>query len=127
MPLLTRHGTTRMKERCDVNKNKQVKKLAEKAFKKGLKHSEVTGKLKNYMSYLYFRNNKATNVRLWKGKAYLFDNKYRLITVLNIPKAHLRDVETQLIEKWGPGYKSRYINKRRNSSENVNYKQQKLV
>lgn len=80
---VTRHAKKRMKERCGLNK-KSTDRMAEIAYENGLKHRELTGNLKKWVSSLYFYNQTANQIRLYGDKAYIFHNT-ELITVIQIP------------------------------------------
>lgn len=80
---VSKHAETRMKERCGINK-RSAQKMAEKAFKMGVTHSQTKGNLKKWVTSLYFSHKTANNIRLYGDKAYIFAGE-TLITVLQVP------------------------------------------
>ena len=80
---ISNHGKMRMKQRCGLNK-KSCERIAKKAFEEGIRHSETTGRLNKWISNLYFKNEKANNIRLHGDKAYIFCEEV-LVTVIQIP------------------------------------------
>lgn len=64
----------------------------------GLSAKEANGQLKRYMDALYFYNKSADNIRIYGGKAWIF-NKESLITVLNVPANLINQANTQTKRK----------------------------
>lgn len=83
MPKISQHSEARLKERCGLNKS-SMNRIADKAYKYGVTHSEATGNLKKWMDRLYLSYERSNNTRLYGDKAYLFHNNF-LITVIQIP------------------------------------------
>lgn len=90
----TKHGAKRIKERVGISK-KLADKNSKIAFEKGIKHSDVTGQLKRYFDFLYFKNSTANNIRIYCGKVYIFCNE-KLITVFDLPARYSRLVKNVL-------------------------------
>lgn len=88
MPV-TKHAKKRMKERCGIGKSSSDN-VAQKALVRGIKHCQTSGNLKKYIDSLYFKNNKANNIRLYGQKVYIFHNDV-LITVLQLPGNLIKD------------------------------------
>lgn len=83
--IVTKHAKKRIHERLNINK-KGSKKLAQKAIKKGISHSEATGQLKKYMDKLFLSHRSACNLRVYNQATFIFDRKFFLITVIPLPK-----------------------------------------
>ena len=81
---ITQHAKQRMRERCGFNK-KTAERMAKKAFYEGITHAQTKGKLNKWITSLYFKNEKANNIRLYGGFCYVFAEE-TLITVMAIPK-----------------------------------------
>lgn len=90
MVSVSAHGNKRVRSRCGVPK-KTVHKLAEKAYDDGITHSETTGALNKYITALYFYNQSANNIRVYKDKVFIFSGR-KLITVLNLPQRFSKSV-----------------------------------
>lgn len=80
---VTKHAKKRIKERCGVGE-RSSDRIAEIAFEKGLKHSELSGSLKKWVDGLYLKHRTGNQIRLYGDKAYIFHN-VDLITVIQIP------------------------------------------
>lgn len=87
---VTKHAKERMKERCGLNE-KSVDRMAKIAYKKGLKHRDLTGNLKKWVDGQYLKNRTANQIRLYGDKAYIFQNE-KLITVIQIPHNLVKEV-----------------------------------
>lgn len=81
--IVTNHAKQRTKDRLGLSKKIAVK-VADKALKNGITHSEARGNLRNYLDKLYLTHKTANNLRIYNRKIYLFDNTV-LITVINLP------------------------------------------
>lgn len=77
------HAKQRMKERCGFNKKSQAK-MAERAFNDGITHSQTKGMLNKWITSLYFKNQKANNIRIYGENAYIFCGE-TLVTVIPVP------------------------------------------
>lgn len=88
---ISRHAKKRMKERCGLNK-KASERLAYIAYTKGLTHSELCGRLKRYVDYLYFREEKANAIRIYGNEVYIFQGNV-LITVFDLPNRYLKSAQ----------------------------------
>ena len=86
MVKVTEHAILRSKERCGLNR-KAAERMAEVAWEKGLTHAECTGKLKKYVSALYFKNKVANRVRIYGEIVYVFGDS-KLITILPLPNEY---------------------------------------
>ena len=89
--IVTKHAKQRMKQRCGL-KEKSSDRIAKIAYKKGLRHSDLTGNLKKWVDSLYFRNHSANQIRLYSDKAYIFAGE-KLITVLQIPHNLVKEAD----------------------------------
>lgn len=87
---VTEHAKKRLKERNGLNK-KSIDRMAEKALNEGIRHSQTKGNLNKWISKQFFYNHKASNIRLYGDKAYLFTKDDKLITVLQIPASLMKD------------------------------------
>lgn len=94
---LTNHGSDRIRERVGLPKGCVIKN-AERAFEKGLKHSELSGSLKRYVDKLYLEQKHANNIRLYCGSAYLFRGNV-LITVIPLPGKYRKQEEKMRAKK----------------------------
>lgn len=81
---ITRHAEQRIRERMGLNK-KSIERMAQKAYDNGIKHSETKGRLRKYITKVYFQNENANNIRLYGNMLYIFSNE-RLITVFYLPR-----------------------------------------
>lgn len=92
---VSEHAEKRLKERSGLNK-KSVQKNAERAYSKGIKHSETKGNLNKYVCGLTNKyHKKGTDIRIYGDKVFIFIRKQDiydpnmdyivLITVLQIP------------------------------------------
>ena len=98
--IVTRHAYKRLKERSGLNK-KSVTRIAEKAFQEGIRHCEVKGNLKKWMSNVYLRNSNANNLRICGDKLFVFAGD-TLITVLQVPSKfanHMDDYLKKSVEE----------------------------
>lgn len=90
------HAAERLKERCGLNK-KSMQRMAQKAFNKGIRHSQTRGRLNKWVTGLYFNNRNANNIRLYGDKAYIFCEEI-LVTVIQIPTDLMRDFKKMVRE-----------------------------
>lgn len=86
--IITEHAYLRAKERLSLN-HKSFYKLATKAYKKGIKHSDTKGSLNKYIASIWFKYKNASNVRIFGENIFLF-NKNVLITVYQVPNEFKR-------------------------------------
>lgn len=94
MVTVSKHAEKRLKERCGLNK-RSVKRMADKAFTDGIRHSDTRGRLNKWVTSLYFYNQTANNIRLYGDKAYIFAGS-TLVTVIQIPpdlRKYMRGME----------------------------------
>lgn len=80
----TKHSKKRTKDRLGLSK-KLADKKAQEALDFGLRHNELTGRLKKYIDHVYFYNETANNIRVYNDKVYVFIET-KLITILNLPQ-----------------------------------------
>lgn len=80
---ITNHAKQRMKERCGFNK-KTAERMARKAFYEGITHAQTKGKLNKWITSLYFKNEKANNIRLYGDFCFIFAGE-TLVTVIPVP------------------------------------------
>jgi len=83
MCILTNHGEDRGKNRMGLNK-KATQRIADKAFSKGLKHSDFKGSFKRFLDGVYLRYGTANNMRIFNNEVFIFKGDV-LITILDIP------------------------------------------
>jgi len=89
---VTKHAEKRIKERINIPKA-SIDRIAGKAISDGLKHGDVSGRLKKYVDSLYFTNKAANNIRIYNQKVFLFTKDMTLITVLPLPNNLKKCVE----------------------------------
>ena len=77
------HAEKRMIERLGVNK-RAVQRLAEKAYKDGIRHKDAVGRLKKWMTYRFSQNRNANNMRVYGEFLYVFCGNI-LVTVYIVP------------------------------------------
>lgn len=96
---VTEHALDRIKERAGINK-KAATRLAERAYEKGLSHSETNGGLDKYISSVAGKSHKDNRIRIYGDKVFVFnlsnsknEREYncngdliiRLVTILPLP------------------------------------------
>lgn len=91
---VSKHAEDRLKERCGFNK-KACERIAQKAFNEGITHSETKGRLNKWITSLYFKNERANNIRLYGDKAYIFCDE-TLVTVIQIPIDLTKDLKSMI-------------------------------
>ena len=80
---ITKHAEERLKQRFGI-KRKSISRIVNRVLKEGLSHKDAKGKVKNYITELYLRHEKANNIRIYGKDVYVF--RYEtLITVLHLP------------------------------------------
>lgn len=84
--VVTDHGTQRIKDRLGLSK-KIADKVSQKALENGVSHNETKGSFKRYIDSLWFKHQKANNIKIYHRKIYLFRDEI-LITVLNLPNKY---------------------------------------
>ena len=77
------HAEKRMIERLGINK-RAVQRLAEKAYKDGIRHKDAVGRLKKWMAYRFNQNRNANNMRVYGEFLYVFCGNI-LVTVYIVP------------------------------------------
>ena len=95
--VMTNHGVKRAKERVGLPK-RALERNAEKAFTEGLKHSDLTGSIKRYVDALYFKKEKAGNIRIYCGRVYIFCGN-NLVTVFYLPPKYRKIAENYKKQK----------------------------
>jgi len=89
--IITKHGKIRTKDRCGLSK-KISDKVADRAYKKGIKHSETVGSLKRYLDGIFLAKYNANNMRIYMEKVFLFhDNIF--VSILNLPNKYKNTVK----------------------------------
>lgn len=91
---ISNHARQRMKERCGFNKKTQ-ERMAEKAFRDGIPHNRTNGRLNKWITSLYFKNERANNIRIYGDKAYIFCGE-TLVTVIQIPANIKKDMRSMI-------------------------------
>ena len=89
--IITKHGKIRTKDRCGLSK-KISDKIAERALKKGIKHSEAVGSLKRYLDSIFLAKYNANNMRIYMEKIFLFHDNI-LVSVFNLPNKYKNTVK----------------------------------
>lgn len=92
---LTRHAADRADERINWSHD-VTQKMAEKALRFGLIHSDVSGSFNRYITKLYMAHGKANNVRVYGEHVYLFCGE-TLLTILPLPKKY-KDASRRVLE-----------------------------
>jgi hypothetical protein len=77
------HAYDRGKERLGLDKS-AFEKIATKAYIAGKPHKDCKGRLKTYVTSLYFQYQTANNIRIYGENIYLFKNN-TLITCYQLP------------------------------------------
>lgn len=72
--------------------------MAQKAYEEGITHAETKGRLNKWVTSLYFRNERANNIRLYGDKAYIFCDK-TLVTVIQIPASLMKNLKDMVKER----------------------------
>lgn len=80
-----------MRERLKIPNNKQEANL-KNAMRYGIGFRESSGRIRAYISSLYQKYYRATNVRIYKGFVYIFQRDI-LITVYELPEKHRAEVD----------------------------------
>ena len=80
---ITNHAFERCKERAGWNK-KVAKKMANRAFIKGISHKDTRGRLNKYITSLWRYNKNAGNVKVYGEFVFIFAGE-TLITVHALP------------------------------------------
>ena len=114
---ISKHAEERLKGRCGLNK-KACKRIVQKAFDEGIKHSQTKGRLNKWITSLYFKNQRADNIRIYGDKAYIFCSVV-LVTVIQVPVSLMKDLKNMvknngITQKEGVrGYGKTYMEKRK--------------
>lgn len=87
MPIITKHASMRLLQRCGVQKKTQAK-VVRRAWSRGVTHSEssIDSNLKRWIDGLYLSHRKPNKILLYGNGAYLFKDDI-LITVIHIPES----------------------------------------
>ena len=95
---VSKHGSKRARKRVGIPK-KAVDRMARTALERGIGYRESTGKLRNYIGWLYEKyDGNGNNIRVYGDKVYVFHDAI-LITVLNVPGEHRKAARIQLEKK----------------------------
>lgn len=92
---VTKHANKRIRERCGVNK-KSCDRLAQLAFERGIPHKRTKGRLNKWLTKVFFKNERANNIRVYGDKVYIFCDE-TLITVYQIPQEITKDMKNMII------------------------------
>lgn len=95
--IITKHAYKRAKERMGINKN-ALNRIAVKAFHRGLKYSDVNGKIKEVFEILYNTEKTANNVRIYGEFIFIFADN-RLLTVVQVNNEYKNYIKNH--KKWG--------------------------
>lgn len=83
--LITKHAEKRIRKRLGVPRS-AVDKIAQDAFDNGIRHSEVSGRVKRFIDGQFLHNeNHADNIRIHNRYVFIF-KKDTLITVFGLPE-----------------------------------------
>ena len=93
---VTNHGNIRVRKRCGLPR-KAVEDNAERAFNNGLKHTDCSGRLKNYFTWMYMKEKTGNNIRIYNDYVYVFCGQ-NLVTVIPLPVEH-RGAARRLLAK----------------------------
>lgn len=93
---VSKHAEQRMRERCGLNK-KSIERIAQKAYDKGIKHESTKGRLRKWITGVYFKNTKANNIRLYGDMLYVFCENV-LVTVFQIPHYLSKNLSDYIIK-----------------------------
>ena len=94
---ITKHANERIRERMGIHK-KSVNSVAERAYEKGLTHSETKGNLFKFINTVLDKNHRVgAEVRIYAEKVFVY-SETKLITVLPLP-ANLRSIANKLYKK----------------------------
>lgn len=97
---VSKHGAKRARERVGLPK-KAVERNAQRALTEGIGYKEASGSLKRYISWLYERyDGNGNNIRIYGDKVWVFHDGI-LITVLNVPGEHRKQVKYQMEKRRG--------------------------
>lgn len=77
---------------------KSLDRMAQRAFEQGITHAQTKGRLNKWITKLYFKNQTASNLRIYGEKCYLFDRNETLITVMDIPNDLKKDLKEMIKE-----------------------------
>lgn len=91
MITITQHAYLRGKERLSL-KRSAFAKLANSAYTNGLRHADMKGYLKKYISGLYLRYENANSILIY-GEVIFFFHYNVLITVYQLPAEMKRYVK----------------------------------
>ena len=95
---VSKHGSKRARQRVGIPK-RAVDRMARTAMERGIGYREATGKLRDYIGWLYERyDGNGNNIRVYGDKVYVFHDTI-LITVLNVPGEHRKAARFQLEKK----------------------------
>ena len=86
----SKHGQERVRKRIGIKK-RAVDKMRDFAFGKGVSHQQATGRLNKFFTWLYFRHETATNIRMYSNYVWIFAGDV-LVTVFPVPKEHFKSV-----------------------------------
>lgn len=84
MTFLTKHGRERIEERYSLRKG-SAERLVKKAWDCGIRESDTSGALREYMQALAQLHKEGTLVRIWAQKIFIF-RTHVLITTFPLPK-----------------------------------------
>lgn len=87
---VSKHAKQRMKQRCSFTKKSQDR-MAKKAFEQGFTHAQTKGRLNKWITSLYFKYEKANNIRIYGDNAYIFCGE-TLVTVIPVPPNLKKDL-----------------------------------
>lgn len=94
---VSNHAKERLKERNGFNKKCSMR-MAKKAFSDGITHSQTKGNLNKWITSLYFKEERANNIRLYGDKAYIFCGDV-LVTVVQIPNNLMKNFKQRIKER----------------------------
>ncbi len=91
---ISEHAKKRMKERCGFN-GKSQERMAQKALEYGITHAQTKGRLKKWITSLFFKNTNANNIRVYGDNAYIFCGS-TLVTIIRVPANIRKDMQKMI-------------------------------
>lgn len=81
--IATKHAYDRAKQRLGWKK-RVLNRMMIKAFKNGITHSQITGRLERYITNVWRKNKNVNNIRIYGEDIYFFAGT-TLITMYRVP------------------------------------------
>lgn len=90
--IVSKHAAKRIHERCGIGK-KAGKKLAERAFRDGLRIEDTTGIIRSYMAHVFYNTEESPEICLLDNYIFVFKKQeegYVLVTVMLLPQKYTK-------------------------------------